>query len=53
MKTRNPVWPRQLLAMLPPVVAFVLQWTFRSSIGKFGDAVMITDAEGPVTQIGR
>ncbi len=26
MKTRNLVWLRPLLAMLPPVVAFILQW---------------------------
>jgi two-component system sensor histidine kinase EvgS len=32
MKIQNSIGPRQLLAMLPPVVAFILQWTFWSAI---------------------
>lgn len=32
MKVRNPIWLRPLLAMLPPVVAFILQWMFWSAI---------------------
>lgn len=32
MKARNPVWLRPVMAMLPPVVAFILQWIFWSAI---------------------
>lgn len=32
MKAQNPVWMRPLLAMMPPVAAFSLQWEFWSAI---------------------
>ena len=35
MKAPNRIWLRPLLAMLPPIVAFILQWMFWSAIQPF------------------
>src|SRR3989339_1010430 len=32
MEVRNRIWLRPFLAMLPPLIAFVLQWTFWPAI---------------------